>query len=154
VLHDVNLEIPLASPCLRWSTGAGKSTMAKLANRFYDPTVGRVLLDGIDIRTSPSFASLTGSGRTPEPSSCGVHPHQPELATPKRPRSRSTPRHVVGLRDLVDRLPQGLTHRCTSVADAFRPASASSSRWRGPSLRDPRAILDEATSSVDLQARR
>ena len=32
------------------STGAGKSTLAKLLARFYDPTEGRVLLDGIDLR--------------------------------------------------------------------------------------------------------
>ncbi|MEK8144936.1 ATP-binding cassette domain-containing protein [Streptomyces sp. M10(2022)] len=32
------------------STGAGKSTLAKLLARFYDPTEGRVLLDGTDLR--------------------------------------------------------------------------------------------------------
>ena len=32
-------------------TGAGKSTLAKLVTRFYDPTAGRVLIDGHDLRT-------------------------------------------------------------------------------------------------------
>ena len=50
VLHDVNLEIaPGESVAFVGPTVAGKSTMAKLANRFYDPTEGRVLLDGIDM---------------------------------------------------------------------------------------------------------
>src|ERR1035437_3064956 len=50
VLHDVNLVIePGESVAFVGPTGAGKSTMAKLANRFYDPTAGRVLVDGIDI---------------------------------------------------------------------------------------------------------
>src|SRR5579863_673545 len=52
VLTDVNLEIaPGESVAFVGPTGAGKSTMAKLANRFYDPTAGRVLLDGVDART-------------------------------------------------------------------------------------------------------
>jgi len=51
VLHDINLEIaPGESVAFVGPTGAGKSTMAKLANRFYDPTHGRVLVDGIDVR--------------------------------------------------------------------------------------------------------
>jgi len=52
VLTNVNLEIaPGESVAFVGPTGAGKSTLAKLANRFYDPTEGRVLVDGVDIKT-------------------------------------------------------------------------------------------------------
>jgi len=51
VLEDVNLRIaPGETVAFVGPTGAGKSTMAKLVTRFYDPTSGRVLIDGFDLR--------------------------------------------------------------------------------------------------------
>ena len=51
VLHDVDLTIPAGETfAFVGETGAGKSTIAKLVNRLYDPTAGAVLLDGVDIR--------------------------------------------------------------------------------------------------------
>lgn len=51
VLHPFNLAIPAGQTiALVGTTGAGKSTLAKLISRFYDPTKGRVSLDGIDLR--------------------------------------------------------------------------------------------------------
>jgi ATP-binding cassette, subfamily B, bacterial len=51
ILDGVNLEIePGESVAVVGGTGAGKSTLLSLAPRFYDPTAGRVLLDGKDIR--------------------------------------------------------------------------------------------------------
>jgi len=58
VLHDVDLTIePGQRVALVGATGAGKSTIARLIMRFYDPTAGRVALDGCDLR-SLSFADL------------------------------------------------------------------------------------------------
>jgi ATP-binding cassette, subfamily B, bacterial len=51
VLPDLNLIIPAGQTvALVGATGAGKSTIAKLVARFYDPTDGAVLLDGVDVR--------------------------------------------------------------------------------------------------------
>ncbi|MEP9381476.1 ABC transporter ATP-binding protein [Nocardioides sp. KR10-350] len=51
VIPDLDLTIPAGQTlALVGTTGAGKTTIAKLATRFYDPTDGRVLLDGIDVR--------------------------------------------------------------------------------------------------------
>ncbi len=51
VLHEVNLDIPAGTNvALVGPTGSGKSTLIKLLPRFYDPTEGRILLDGVDIR--------------------------------------------------------------------------------------------------------
>src|SRR5262249_43279325 len=51
VLQDVTLEIPWGkTTALVGENGAGKSTLVKLLTRLYDPTEGRVLLDGIDLR--------------------------------------------------------------------------------------------------------
>ncbi len=51
VLHEMDLEIPGGQTiALVGTTGAGKSTLAKLVSRFYDPSKGSVKLDGIDLR--------------------------------------------------------------------------------------------------------
>ena len=51
VLHPFDLDIPAGQTiALVGTTGAGKSTLAKLISRFYDPTEGRVTIDGVDIR--------------------------------------------------------------------------------------------------------
>ncbi len=51
VLHEMDLEIPAGQTiALVGTTGAGKSTLAKLVSRFYDPSKGSVKLDGIDLR--------------------------------------------------------------------------------------------------------
>ena len=51
VLHKFDLEIPAGQTlALVGTTGAGKSTLAKLISRFYDPTLGTVTIDGVDVR--------------------------------------------------------------------------------------------------------
>jgi ATP-binding cassette subfamily B protein len=51
VLHDINLEIkPGEAVALLGTTGSGKSTIALLMARFYDPSVGEILLDGISLK--------------------------------------------------------------------------------------------------------
>src|SRR4029077_12789777 len=52
VLHDIDIRIPAGQiVALVGETGAGKTTMARLMARFYDPTEGRVTLDGVDLRS-------------------------------------------------------------------------------------------------------
>ncbi len=51
VLQDVSLDLPAGqTSAIVGATGAGKSTLVKLLLRFYDPTEGRVTLDGVDLR--------------------------------------------------------------------------------------------------------
>jgi ATP-binding cassette subfamily B protein len=157
VLRDVNLEIqPGESVAFVGPTGAGKSTMAKLANRFYDPTSGRVLLDGIDVRTV-TLHSLR--------SQLGVVPQEPFLFAGSIRTNLSFGRtdindddievavDVVGLRDLIDRLPNGLD---TIVHERGQTLSAGERQQLALArafLARPRVlILDEATSSLDLQS--
>src|SRR5690606_13321839 len=50
-VSDISLTVPPGQTiALVGATGAGKSTLAKLVSRFYDPTAGRVLVDGHDLR--------------------------------------------------------------------------------------------------------
>src|SRR5689334_21737510 len=58
VLHDLDLDVPAGTTvALVGHTGAGKSTIAKLLARFYDPRDGRITFDGVDLR-DVSQASL------------------------------------------------------------------------------------------------
>src|SRR5437016_13324434 len=60
VLHGLDLDVPAGTTvALVGHTGAGKSTIAKLLARFYDPTEGRITIDGVDLRTV-SQSSLRG----------------------------------------------------------------------------------------------
>jgi ATP-binding cassette subfamily B protein len=157
VLHGVNLDIaPGESVAFVGPTGAGKSTLAKLANRFYDPTEGRVLIDGIDIATV-TLHSLR--------SQLGVVPQEPFLFAGSirsnvrfgRPSASDEDIDeavdVVGLRDLVERLPDGLD---TVVHERGQTLSAGERQLLALArafLARPRVLLlDEATSSLDLQS--
>src|SRR3990172_807577 len=51
ILRDISFEIPAGTRCgIAGATGAGKTTLVSLLTRFYDPTLGYILLDGVDLR--------------------------------------------------------------------------------------------------------
>ena len=157
VLHDITLEIaPGESVAFVGPTGAGKSTMAKLANRFYDPTEGRVLLDGVDVRTVTLHSLRSQLGVVPQEAFLFAGSIRTNLRFGRPEASDADIEEaidVVGLRDLVDRLPQGLDtivhERGQTLAAGERQLLALARAF----LARPRVlILDEATSSLDLRS--
>ncbi len=157
VLHDINLEIaPGESVAFVGPTGAGKSTMAKLANRFYDPTEGRVLLDGVDIRTVTLRSLRSQLGVVPQEAFLFAGSIRTNLSfgrTHITDEEIEEAIDVVGLRDLVDRLPDGVDtvvhERGQTLAAGERQLLALARAF----LARPRVlILDEATSSLDLRS--
>jgi len=157
VLHDVNLEIaPGESVAFVGPTGAGKSTMAKLANRFYDPTEGRVLVDGVDVRTVTLRSLRSQLGVVPQEAFLFAGSIRTNLSfgrTTITDEEINDAVDVVGLRDLVERLPEGLD---TIVHERGQTLSAGERQQLALArafLARPRVlILDEATSSLDLQS--
>ena len=157
VLRHVNLDIaPGESVAFVGPTGAGKSTMAKLANRFYDPTEGRILLDGVDIKTVTLRSLRSQLGVVPQEAFLFAGSIRTNLSFG---RANVTDQEiedaidVVGLRDLVDRLPQGID---TIVHERGQTLSAGERQLlalaRAFLARPKVLILDEATSSLDLRS--
>jgi ATP-binding cassette subfamily B protein len=157
VLRDVSLRIAAGETiaCVG-PTGAGKSTLAKLVARLYDPDTGAVLIDGHDLRD----VTLDSLHRQ-----VGVVPQEPFLfagtlrdniafADPSVPDSVvEAAVDAVGLRDLVDRSPDGLHtvlhERGQSVSSGERQLTALARVF----VAEPRVVvLDEATSSLDLRS--
>jgi ATP-binding cassette subfamily B protein len=155
VLKDVGLRIRAGETvAFVGQTGAGKSTMAKLVTRFYDPTEGRVLIDGHDLR-SVSVESLRRQ--------LGVVPQEPFLfantlryniayARPDASEAEVWEAvRAVGLAELVERLPDGLDtvlqERGQSLSSGERQLVALARAFHAR----PRVlVLDEATSNLDL----
>ena len=88
VLHDVDLTIdPGETVAFVGATGAGKSTMAKLVTRFYDPTAGRVLIDGYDLQARDArVAALASSASCPRSRSSSPGPSGTTSPSPGRAR--------------------------------------------------------------------
>jgi len=157
VVVDVDLTVaPGETVAFVGPTGAGKSTLAKLVTRFYDPTVGRVLIDGHDLR-DVTLRSLR--------SQLGVVPQEPFLFAGSigdniafaRPTASDAEIHEavdrVGLSDVIERMPDGLAtvvhERGQTLSSGERQLIALARAF----LAHPRVlVLDEATSNLDLQS--
>ncbi len=156
VLRDINLQIRAGETlALVGSTGAGKSTLISLLVRFYDPSQGRILLDGHDLR---DFAvsdlrrkiGLVLQEVLIEPDTVLANIR---LETGMERAAVEAMLAETGMDAFIQRLPQGLDTRIGEGGLDLSSGEKQLLAFARILCRDPAVlILDEATSSVDTEA--
>ncbi len=159
VLPDLDLVVPAGQTvALVGTTGAGKTTLAKLATRFYDPVSGRVLLDGVDLRelTSDDLRSDVVMVTQENYLFSGTIADNIRFGRPEATLEEvEDAARALGAHDFITALPQGYR---TEVANSGGRLSAGQRQlvaFARAFLADPAVlILDEATSSLDVPSER
>jgi ATP-binding cassette, subfamily B, bacterial len=159
ILPHFELEIPAGQTiALVGSTGAGKSTLAKLISRFYDPSDGRVLLDGVDLRdlhpkdlrraiVMVTQEAYLFSGSVADNIAIG----KPDATFDEIQRAA----RAVGAHEFIEGLPNGYDTDVNKRGGRVSAGQRQLISFARAFLANPAVlILDEATSSLDIPSER
>lgn len=156
VLKDVSFSATAGKTvALVGHTGAGKTTIISLLLRFYDPTRGRITLDGIDIRdiSTSALRGLIGFVQQDLFLFTGDIHRNLALDAPIGDTEVRAAAQRVGADRFIARLPSGYSHVLGERGRSLSVGERQLLSFARALARDPRVlVLDEATSSVDTQS--
>lgn len=155
----IDFEIsPGETVALVGSTGAGKSTMAKLVTRFHDPQLGQVLIDGKPLSAYRQRALRSQMGIVPQEGFLfsGTIAENVAFGRPDAtPEEVAAAADAVGAGPFIERLPDGLQTQVGERGVQLSSGQRQLVAFARVILAEPRIlILDEATSSVDTRTER
>ncbi|MDR1731206.1 MAG: ABC transporter ATP-binding protein/permease [Synergistaceae bacterium] len=159
VLSHFSLDIP-AGTCLAivGETGAGKSTLVNLACRFFEPTSGRILIDGRDYRERSQLWLHSNIGcvlQTPHLFSGTIRDNVRYGRLDATDEQILEAIHLASADAVLRKLPQGLDSDVGEGGDRLSTGEKQLVAFARALLADPRIfVLDEATSSIDTETER
>jgi ATP-binding cassette subfamily B protein len=159
ILPHFDLEIPAGQTiALVGSTGAGKSTLAKLISRFYDPSDGRVLLDGVDLRDLHPKDLRRGIVMVTQEAYLFSGSVAENIAIGKPDASGDEIQgaaRAVGAHEFIEGLPNGYDTDVNKRGGRVSAGQRQLISFARAFLANPAVlILDEATSSLDIPSER
>lgn len=159
VLEHFNLDVPAGTTvAIVGETGAGKSTLVNLVCRFYEPTAGKILIDGWDVRDRAQIWLHSQIGyvlQTPHLFSGSVAENLRYGNTEATEEEMWQALRLISADKVVERMGQGLQSDVGEGGDSLSTGEKQLLSFARVLLADPRIfVLDEATSSVDSETER
>ncbi len=159
VLRGLDLAIPAGQTvALVGTTGAGKTTIAKLMSRFYDPSSGRILLDGVDLRDLDETTLRRAVVMVTQESYVftGTVADNIRFGRPEATQAEiEAAARAIGAHEFIEGLPDGYQTTVSNGSGRLSAGQRQLVAFARAFLADPAVlILDEATSSLDVPSER